>query len=206
MDTINKLTERFSQFPGIGPRQAKRFVYFLLTRNKNFSEELSQLLLEIKNDVSVCTSCFHFFNETTSSTKECAICSNQNRNTDTLMVVHRDADFENIERSGVYNGLYFIIGGTVPLLEKNPEQRVRSKELSTLVESRASQNKLKEVVFAFSVNPDGENTRIYTEGVLAPVIKKYSLKTSTLGRGLSTGTELEYPDIETIKSAFINRQ
>ena len=137
---------------------------------------------------------------------ECNICINPARDTRTLMVVHRDADFENIERSSAYNGLYFILGGSVPLLEKNPEQRVRANELCTLVESKASKKKLKEIIFAFSVNPDGENTRTYVESILAPLVQKHNITLSSLGRGLSTGTELEYPDIETIKSAFNNRQ
>lgn len=200
MDTINKLTELFSKFPGIGPRQSKRFVYFLLTRKSNSLEELSKLILELKKDVTVCESCQRFF-ANTSQSKICNICGDKNRASEMLMLVERDADFENIERSGVYRGKYFILGGKVPILEKNPEQRIRVAELK----ERARDENLKEIIFAFSVSPDGENTEKYVRKLIFPITEKNSIKISILGRGLSTGIELEYPDSETLKNAFKNR-
>lgn len=200
MNTINKLTEIFSKFPGIGPRQAKRFVYFLLTRNGNSLEELSRLILELKKDVSVCESCRRFFPKTSDSII-CGICSDNNRERSQLMIVERDADFENIEKSGAYSGKYFILGGKVPILEKNPEQRIRVSELK----ERIKDENLKEIVLALSVSPDGENTEKYVKEILSPVVEKNKIKISILGRGLSTGIELEYPDSETLKNAFKNR-
>ena len=200
MNTINKLTEIFSKFPGIGPRQSKRFVYFLLTRNNGSLEELSKLILELKNEVTVCESCRRFF-ANVSQSKTCNICSDKNRENGMLMIVERDADFENIERSGAYNGKYFILGGRVPILEKNPEERIRVKELK----ERAQDESLKEIVLALSVSPDGENTEKYVRELLSPTIEKNKIKISILGRGLSTGIELEYPDSETLKNAFKNR-
>ena len=200
MNSINKLTELFSKFPGIGPRQAKRFVYSLLTKNQAFSEELSRLLLELKKDVAMCGSCMRFF-ANSSNTKMCNICSDKNRHDEMLMIVERDADFENIERSGVYDGKYFILGGKVPILEKNPETRIRVDELKKRVQDK----NLKEIILALSVNPDGENTEKYVREILSPLAEKYDIKISMLGRGLSTGIELEYPDSETIKNAFKNR-
>ena len=64
---------------------------------------------------------------------------------------------------------------------------------------------LKEVILAFSVNPDGENTARYVEAQLAPFQESSDLTVSILGRGLSTGSELEYADPETIKNAYRNR-
>lgn len=200
MDSINKLTELFSKFPGIGPRQAKRFVYFLLTRNSAFLEELARLLLELKKEVSVCESCMRFFANST-HTKVCEICRDVNRNNEMLMIVERDADFENIEKSKVYEGKYFILGGKVPILEKNPEQRIRVSELK----ERVKDENIKEIILALSLNPDGENTEKYVRELLTPSAKKSSVKITMLGRGLSTGIELEYPDSDTLKNAFKNR-
>ena len=61
MDTIEKLTEIFKEFPGIGERQAKRFVYFLMSRNKSYSDNLSSLILDLKKEISQCGECFRFF-------------------------------------------------------------------------------------------------------------------------------------------------
>ena len=117
------------------------------------------------------------------------------------MVVERDADFENIEKSGAFGGKYFILGGKVPILEKNPEQKIRVTELKERVQDK----NLKEIVLALSVSPDGENTEKYVRELLSPIVEKKKIKISTLGRGLSTGIELEYPDSETLKNAFKNR-
>lgn len=117
------------------------------------------------------------------------------------MVIEKDVDLDNIERSGVFGGHYFVLGGTVPILEKEPEKRVRSREL----EKRIKENSFKEIILALSANPDGDNTGSYIVKFLSPIAKKNSIKISQFGRGLSTGSELEYSDIETIKNAFNNR-
>lgn len=201
MNSINKLTELFSKFPGIGPRQAKRFVYFLLTRNSSFLEELARLLLELKKEVSTCESCMRFFSNSLHNTKICEVCRDPNRNDEMLMIVERDADFENINKSNVYEGKYFILGGKVPILEKNPEQRIRVNEL----QERVMDENIKEIILALPINPDGENTERYVRELLSPLAEENSVKISILGRGLSTGIELEYPDSDTLKNAFKNR-
>ena len=122
------------------------------------------------------------------------------------MIVSHDVDFENIEKTGSYNGYYFILGGTVPILEKNPEKRIRQKDLLEKVSSRVlDTQKLEEIIIALNYNPEGENTLAYLSQILRPFCEQHSVKISTLGRGLSTGTELEYSDSDTIKNALKNR-
>jgi len=205
MSTIEKLVESFRQFPGIGPRQAKRFVYFLLTRNPHFIDELSTHLKELKKEVSLCSTCFRFFDKRKISGNICATCDNQNRDKSKMMIVEKDVDLENIERSGAYKGLYFVLGGSVPVLEKEPERYVRSNELLERVEKNCEDKKCQEIILALSNNSDGDNTSRFLNEILSPLLEKYDFKISTLGRGLSTGTELEYSDSETIKNALENR-
>ncbi len=204
MNTIQKLTALFADFPGIGPRQAKRFVYFLLTRNQTYLNELTELIAKIKKDMSVCSSCFRFFTKKHADVQACDICSAKNRDATLLTIVSRDVDFENLEKTGAYNGLYFILGGSVPILEQNPENRVRIKELVSSVKKK-SENGLKEIILALNANPEGENTADYIKKSLAPIVEKHSIIISMLGRGLSTGTELEYSDSQTLKNALQNR-
>ena len=120
------------------------------------------------------------------------------------MIVARDVDFEAIEKSHSYLGYYFILGGTVPILEKEPDKKIRAKELLALTKKRGADG-LKEIIVATSVNPEGENTFEYVEKLLSPVTRQFGIKFSGLGRGLSTGTELEYSDSDTIKNALKNR-
>jgi len=205
MDTIDKLTEIFKHFPGIGPRQAKRFVYFLLTRNKNYLKEFTSLIEELKNEIVICPECFQYFTKGKQATSLCDICSGKNRDENVLMIVARDIDLENIEKSHSFNGKYFVLGGTIPILDKNPEQRIHLKELLTAIENKAKNNNLKEIILGFSINPESEYTADFVIQALTPLVTKYGLKISHLGRGLSTGTELEYSDADTIKNALKNR-
>src|SRR3989344_6210974 len=110
MSTVETLTEHFRKFPGIGPRQAKRFVYFLLTRDNRFREDLSSSIKELSDDVLTCQLCYRFFVSNNKSSSLCAICSNQNRDIEKLMVIEKDVDLDNIERSGDYKGNYFVLG------------------------------------------------------------------------------------------------
>ncbi len=211
MNSIQKLTEYFSEFPGIGPRQAKRFVYFLLTRNPEYLQQLTRLISELKKDSTICQSCFRFFQDThntASSHDLCEICRNQSRDRSSLMIVSRDVDLENIERTRSFSGLYFVLGGSVPILEKAPETRVRSNELQRIVRERAEApepGSLKEIILAMNATPEGENTGDYIEQFLKPITTEHIIKVSHLGRGISTGTELEYSDADTLKNALKNR-
>jgi recombination protein RecR len=120
------------------------------------------------------------------------------------MVVEKDVDLENVERSKTFKGTYFVLGGSVPILEKNPEARVRIKDLKNRIEERGAQG-LTEIILAFSLNPDGENTARYIAEEISAAAAKCGARVTMLGRGLSTGSELEYLDPETLKSALQNR-
>ena len=203
MNPIDKLTEYFKEFPGIGERQAKRFVYFLLHKNPSYVKELGDKILDLKNNIHQCPSCFLFFQSM--QDQLCDICSNTKTDRTSLLIVEKDADYENIKRSKNYNGMYFILGGLVPIVTKDTPNYVRTKELLKNIESQSKNNNLKEVIIALSLNPQGEHTDMYLRELLIPLQKNYNLNIVSLGRGLSTGTELEYSDSETIKNALRNR-
>jgi recombination protein RecR len=204
MNAIEKLTELFRDFPGIGSRQSKRFVYFLLSRNRVYLEELSNLILDIKKEIRICPLCFRFFAKK-GTLALCSVCADPNRDHATLLLVEKDVDFENVEKSHAYPGMYFVMGGAISILEKKPEDKVRLKELILRVKEEATKNGLKEIIIAFSINAEGENTAHVVEETIRPLLEKHDLKITHLGRGLSTGSELEYADSDTLKSAFKNR-
>ena len=105
------------------------------------------------------------------------------------MLVRHDVDIENIERANVYHGKYFVIGN----LEKPP--------LDHLLRIVHSQKPI-EIVLALPANPEGD----YTSQILRDALAETKIPISTLGRGLSTGTELEYADGETLRAALTNRR
>ena len=203
MDSLHKLVELFRQFPGIGPRQARRFVYFLLTKDQGFLDELAELGVRLQKEIAPCTRCFRYVPKSASAF--CAICRDKNRDTGMLALVAKDVDLDAIEKSGSFSGRYFVLGGTIPLIEKKGQGQARQKELFALVETEAKAGMLKEILLGLSANPEGEHTADRIKEALASLVLKYKLSVTTLGRGLSTGSELEYADSETIKSALKNR-
>ena len=118
------------------------------------------------------------------------------------MIVARDSDFETIEKSGAYQGLYFILGGTVPLMDSEPEKRIR---LQVLLEHISNSSTVSEIILSFNTTPDGEHTANIVRNAIQALSLSRPITVSILGRGLSTGAELEYVDSETIRSAFKNR-
>jgi recombination protein RecR len=205
MDSIEKLTEIFKEFPGIGERQARRFVYFLMSRNGDYANNLSSLISSLKKEVSQCRDCFRFYlvrNSKEIKDKQCEICGKADADA-TLMVVEKDSDLESVEKSRIYNGKYFILGGLVPIIEKTTKSRVRIEELKNKIKN--SKN-LEEIILAFSLNPQGDHTDQYVREQLKDLAESLEIKVSSLGRGLSTGTELEYSDNDTLKNALKNRQ
>lgn len=202
MSNIDTLAQAFMKFPGIGTRQAKRFVYFLLSQDPYYLDKLAQEISELKKNITQCTSCFRYYPRNGGGTI-CKVCVDD-ADSATLMVVEKDTDFESMHRSGSYAGRYFIIGGTIPTLERDPASKIRIHELLTRVEQGAHDG-LSEIILALSANPEGDFTRDYILKTLTPFAKKFNITITTLGRGLSTGTELEYSDGDTLRHALKNR-
>jgi recombination protein RecR len=201
-DSITQLTEIFSRFPGIGPRQAKRFVFYLLGQSDLNNKKIAELILELKKDIHSCSRCMRFFSDKRYGIL-CDICADDSREKSKLLVVAKDVDLDNIERSESYEGYYFVLGGLVPVLDKNPEARIRQRELLSEVVKNLN---ITEIIIALSATVEGDHTVEHLRSVLKTASEPRGIKISVLGRGLSTGTELEYSDMDTIKNALKHRE
>lgn len=202
MNSIDKLIQIFSEFPGIGPRQARRFVYYLLTRANGTLEDLAKNISDLKNDVTTCKDCRRFFEKKHKGAEVCDICASQTRDRSLVMIVQRDIDLESVEKNGGFNGVYFVLGGSVPILEKEPEKRIRVNDLKSYIQKKVTEG-LEEIILGVNWNPEGENTANFVEKFLQSVAPK--IKITHLGKGLSMGAELEYTDPDTLKNALKNR-
>ncbi len=203
MNSFNRLIELFRRFPGIGPRQAERFAYFLIAEQNSYIKELVRELENLKSESSTCASCFRYFPKNKSESNLCAICNDKNRDLSKLLVISHERDLENIEKTHSYDGMYFVLGGTLPILEKEPEKHIRINELISIIDKRSDD--LKEVILAMSATTEGEHTAGFIIEKIRQLSEKNKFKISQLGRGLSTGSELEYSDSDTIKNALKNR-
>ena len=198
MDRIDELAQAFARLPGIGPRQGKRFVFHLLATPSAERTKFAELIMSLGKDVRQCPECLRFFNG--SSAKVCAYCSDTRRDDSQLLIVEKDQDLSAVERAGTYKGRYFVLGGVLTLSGKGA---IREKELVKAIEKRI-QGGLKEVVLALSATSEGEHTADRVRELLSPFRDR--LMTSVLGRGLATGSELEYSDAETLRAALSNRR
>ncbi len=199
MDSLDRLITLFERFPGIGPRQAQRFVQFLLRSSPALRRELAQGIAQLGGAVRECSDCYRYF---AGENKRCDICSNSERDPNVLAIVATDSDLSALERSGTFRGLYFVLGGTLSLaLEKTHNLRI-DKLLASL--PKRLEKGLQEIILAFPANPEGDATAERIRSELDRGLP--SVKITSLGRGLSTGSELEYADPETIKNAFESRR
>ena len=198
MDPIERLTALFEKFPGIGPRQAGRFVQYLLRTSAATRDEISDAVKQLSQKVHQCASCMRHSGDTG---KLCSICSHDSRDNSLIAVVAGDSDLHALERSGTYKGHYFVLGGTIHLAS----EKLSGLRIKQLLDSLASRikNGLKEIILAFPANPEGDAT---ATRVREEINATHDVRITTLGRGLSTGSELEYADADTLKSALEGRR
>lgn len=195
---IDEITELIARMPGIGPRQARRIVQFLLRSDAAYKQKLTGAIARISDHISQCTQCFRF--DEVNTKQLCTLCADTQRDTSLLMVVEKDIDIESIEQAGIYNGYYFVLGGLIPLAK----QRKSVIEPRThLLEKRLGGSGINEVILAFATTPEGDFTARELSALLKERIPQ--INTSMLGRGLSLGAEIEYADQDTLRSAFDGR-
>lgn len=210
-----KLRGLLEKLPGIGPRQANRFIWAFLDFRPEEQRALGEAVIALGKHLCRCSVCFRVFpvhdGETT-----CSFCApKSSRNQEIIMVVERDSDLLNIERSGLFKGVYHVLGGMFDPLESENIVRERIKALyerlargQTSDVHGTSDVEEREIILALSPTKMGEFTSEYIKKVLEPLLSRPTaqLQITRLGRGLSTGIELEYADELTLRQAIDNRK
>ncbi len=202
-DPIQKIIEYFMRLPGIGPRQASRFAYTLLDEDKRTIEGFGNALKDLEKHVGRCSECFRSITKKNGE-EICAACSVESLTA--ILVVEKDQDLETIAKSGIWEGAYHVLGGTISLLNEKTRVTERIRTLYERLERRLKKKNSIEIVLATSATTEGDSTALYIERVLEPFTKEKKITLSRLGRGISTGTEMEYADPQTLKNAFKNRK
>jgi len=197
--SIDKLVEIFKKFPTVGSRTAGRFVYYLMKQPKEKTDELINAILELKNKTKLCSFCFNPFE---GENILCPICSDSRRNKNLLCVIEKETDLISIESTKKYNGLYFILGGTLYMTRKEDLKNLRIKELK----DRIKNGNFSEIIVALNPTPEGIATSVLVERAIKEIIPLPTAKITHLARGIPVGGELEYADEETLESAFEGRK
>lgn len=198
--TLQKLVEKFSAFPGVGQRTATRFVLYLIKLPKNEFQQLIKALIELKKKVKLCNFCFSPFENY--KEKLCQICKDPARDRTLLCIVEKETDLFSLEKTKKYKGLYFILGGAISNFTPKELKKLRFEKLLERIKNPQKFGLLdanfKEILIATNPTTEGETTRLYLEKILKPS----KLKITSLGKGLPRGGELEYADEETISFAL----
>ncbi|MBU6310422.1 toprim domain-containing protein [Patescibacteria group bacterium] len=194
--SLSELTDVLTSLPGLGPRQARRVVEYLLRKDSAYRERLAALIAGARLEVSECTRCFRF--DAPSASGLCRTCADGSRDASLLMVVEHDVDIDAIEAALTYRGYYFVLGGLLNLVKQRKDKILRTRELLERITPE-----VREVICALAATPEGD----YTAKELMTQIRaaRPGVAVSVLGRGLSVGAELEYADPETLRSALKNR-
>ena len=194
---FDRLTELLSKFPTIGERQAGRMAHYIIKEDPTYARTLADAVLKAREHTRKCPQCLCHHEQ---KEVHCPVCADTKRDPSKLTIVEKDVDVVAVERSGAYNGYYFVFGSLIPIRSPEYVNRTPLRQLLT----RLTQNPIRDVTIAFSLHPDANHT---TEVVGDAIhgLRKENLKVCVPGRGFSSGLELEYADPETIKYAFERR-
>ena len=189
---LEKAVNEMAQLPGIGKRTALRLVLHLLKQPLEQTQFLSQALTTMREEIKFCASCHNI-----SDIELCEICNNSNRNHKIICVVEDVRDVMAIENTNQFKGIYHVLGGKIsPIDGIGPSQL----NIDSLVE-KVKSGEIEELIFALSSTMEGDTTNFY----IFKRIKEYSVKTSTIARGIAVGDELEYADEVTLGRSILNR-
>lgn len=192
---LQQLVDALRLLPGVGVKSAQRMAYHLLQHDRDGALALAGALSHAVGHVQHCTRC-HTFSET----PICAVCANPARDAGLLCVVETPADQAALERSGGYQGLYFVLMGRLSPLDGVGAQHIGLPALLARVDS--AEVPLREVIVATSFTAEGDATA----HVIAQALRARGVAVTRLARGVPAGSELEYVDLSTIAHALHERR
>lgn len=191
--SIQKLLDELERLPGIGPKSAQRMAYYILNTDSDAALRLAHAIEEVKDTVRFCSQCFNY-----SEDELCDICGSPRRDKSVICVVSEPRDIPPIERTGVFDGVYHVLGGALSPMDGIGPEDLHVAELM----SRLSSNEINEVVIATNPNIEGETTATY----LARLISPLGILVTRPASGLPVGGDLEFADELTLGRALEARR
>ncbi|MCE1202966.1 MAG: recombination mediator RecR [Bacteroidia bacterium] len=189
---LENAVNELSRLPGIGRKTALRLALHLLKEPSSRTELLSRAITEMRSQIMHCSRCNNI-----SDSELCTICSNHKRDENVVCVVEDVRDVMAIERTATYNGLYHVLGGVI-----NPVEGVGPNDLSIgLFVQRLQKEPIKELILALPSTIEGDTTAFY----IFKQLPDYSLKVTTIAKGISIGDALEFADEVTLGRSILNR-
>lgn len=193
---IRNFIDVFAKLPSIGPRQATRLAFFLISGGKSRINETARAIVEL-GSIRVCANCFFIHsNEGTL----CDICNNPDRSKGTIMIVEKETDLMSIERTRKFKGIYLVIGELTKGGIIDAVQRLRMNHLKDAIEKQLG-GQADEIIIATNPTTYGDMNAM----VIKNELEGYARKFTRLGRGIPTGGEIEFADEDTLEQALERR-
>jgi recombination protein RecR len=192
-ETITKLINQFEKLPGIGHKTAIRLAFYILESPKSVSEEMSNVLIEAKEKVKLCSRCFNI-----TENDPCEICSNKKRDESIICVVENVKDVIAMEKTHEYRGMYHVLHGAISPMNNISAGDIKIKELL----ERLKDDVIKEVILATNPTVEGEATAMY----ISRLIKPLGISVTRIAHGIPVGGDLEYTDEITLIKALEGRR
>ena len=190
---VNQLIQELNKLPGIGPKSAQRLAYSLLRAPEEQSRLLAEAILSVKQKVTLCSICFNV-----TESDPCLVCRSDHRDRSKICIVEQPQDILALEHTKIYNGLYHVLHGAISPTEGVGTGDIKINELM----ERLQASSINEVILATNTNLEGEQTAMYLNKLISPLV----IKVTRLARGLPFGSELEYADDVTLTRALEGRQ
>lgn len=193
--TLRSLVDQLAGLPGLGPKSALRLALTLLKWPKERTRDLGRGILELRDTLCLCSSCAGIADE-----DPCSICADPVRRNEQLCLVAEWDSLLAMEQSGMYRGLYLVLGGLL-----SPLDGVRPENLEMdRLRARLTGNGVREVILALGTTAESESTGSYLKNI---VERDYpGIQVTRLAQGIPLGTELKYIDPETLRQSFAYRQ
>lgn len=193
MEALDSLIYKISRLPGLGPKSARRIVYHLLKNDPSFNKALGEEIKSIKDKVHPCPLCGMY-----TEYDVCSVCTDYSRNRELLCIVEETQDVNVIEDSGVYKGLYHVLGGAISPLDGIYPENLRFKEL----EDRIAKGQFSEIIIATNPTDQGDTTAAYIKKILSDYP---SIHFSRIAQGLQAGGDIEFANHRALSQSFKNR-
>lgn len=187
-DAVNEL----AGLPGIGKKTALRLALHILKQSEEDAEKLGGSIIDLRKKIRYCETCYNI-----SDQPKCKICANPRRDQQTICIVEDTRDVIALESTHQFNGLYHVLGGLI-----NPLQGIGPSMLNIdpLI-SRVNGSEVKEIIFAFSANIEGDTTSFY----ISKKLSSFPVNISSIARGIPVGMDLEFTDEITLARSIMNR-
>ncbi len=192
---LQELISAISGLPGVGPRTAERYAYFLYQNDTGTGEKLASAIKNVKQDVKLCPRTFAFIDKDEEMSK---LYSDPGRDRKTIVVVADPFDVIAIEKTSSYRGTYHVLGGLISPIDGITPESLRMKELK----KRTTEDKVKEIIIATNASVEGETTAHYISNLL----EGSKVKITRLAQGLPIGLDIGYADQITLSKALEGRR